>query len=63
MLTLGNRLALERGAKKLNLLASAMGKELDHQNQHIDQVTDKSRQVGEEVAVNTDRLHRIHRKG
>ncbi|PNS20869.1 Protein transport protein sec9 [Sphaceloma murrayae] len=51
--------AIHRGAKTLNQLGQAMGKELDSQNKHITRITGKTDRVDDEIELNRARLNRI----
>ena len=54
-----HRDAIHRGARTLNQLGSAMGKEIDSQNKHIDRIMGKTDKVDDQIAVNRARLDRI----
>ncbi|KAJ9625857.1 Protein transport protein S9 plasma membrane t-SNARE [Taxawa tesnikishii (nom. ined.)] len=51
--------AIHRGARTLNQLGQAMGKELDAQNKHIDRIIGKTDKVDDQIAMNRERLNRI----
>ncbi|KAK3080054.1 hypothetical protein LTS18_003246 [Coniosporium uncinatum] len=55
--------ALHGAAGKLKGLASAMGREVDKQNEHIIRITGKTDRVDDEIAMNRARLDRISRRG
>lgn len=55
-----NNLDLLHGATgKLKGLATALGREVDEQNRHIDRITGKVDRVDDEIALNRARLDRI----
>ncbi|KAL1651328.1 Protein transport protein S9 plasma membrane t-SNARE [Diplodia intermedia] len=51
--------ALHGAAGRLKNLASAMGTEVDTQNQHISRITNKTDRVDEQIVMNRSRLDRI----
>lgn len=52
--------ALHGAAGRLNHLARAMGNEVDSQNKHIERIGGKVDKVDDEIALNRNRLDRIH---
>jgi hypothetical protein len=51
---------LHGAAGRLNHLARAMGQEVDSQNKHITRIGGKVDKVDDEIALNRNRLDRIH---
>jgi hypothetical protein len=51
---------LHGAAGRLNKLARAMGNEVDVQNKHIERIGGKVDKVDDEIALNRNRLDRIH---
>jgi protein transport protein SEC9 len=51
---------LHGAAGRLGVLAKAMGKEVETQNEHISRISNKTDNVGDEIELNRARLDRIH---